>query len=64
MLSYEKQLYKFANEDFNDPKLKAIAEDYINGLKSQEEAIQYYNVDYIKYDELWRKAMMQEVLHY
>lgn len=56
LMSYEKEIYHFATEDFNDPKLKAIAEDYINGVKSQEEAIKYYNVDYIKYDEMWSKG--------
>ncbi|NYF23636.1 FxLYD domain-containing protein [Sporosarcina sp. JAI121] len=56
LISYEKEVYHFATEDFNDPKLKAIAEDYINGMKSQEESIQYYNVDYMKHDEMWSKG--------
>lgn len=56
LLSFEKDLHRYADEDFNDPKLKAIAINYIDGLKSQEEAIQYYNADYIKYDALWSEG--------
>jgi hypothetical protein len=56
LLSYEKELYKYIDEDFNDQKLKAVAEDYLSGLKDQEESIKYYNVDFIKHDELWNKG--------
>jgi hypothetical protein len=56
LLSFEKELYNYEKKDFNDPKLKAVATDYINGLKAQEESIQYYNVEYDKHDELWSKG--------
>ncbi|MCA1063919.1 FxLYD domain-containing protein [Rossellomorea sp. AcN35-11] len=56
LLSFEKELYDYLDKDFNDPKLKAIATDYLDGLKAQEESTKYYNVDFIKYDELWSKG--------
>jgi hypothetical protein len=56
LISFEKKLYEYENKDFNDPKLKKIALDYINGLKKQEESIKYYNVDLVKQEELWSKG--------
>ncbi|MEH6939207.1 FxLYD domain-containing protein [Bacillus sp. JJ664] len=56
LVSFEKNLYKYLNKDFKDPKLKAIAENYINGVKSQEESIRYYNVDSEKNEEMWTKG--------
>ena len=48
--------YKTLNEEeevFNDPKLKKIAEDYIEALNTQIESIKYYTSDYTKYEEQW-----------
>lgn len=43
-------------ETFNDPKLKKIAEDYINALNTQIDSLKYYNSDYLKYSDEWSKG--------
>ena len=43
-------------EIFSDPKLKKIAEDYINALNTQIESLKYYTADYVKYDEQWAEG--------
>lgn len=51
--------YNDSNDDegnFNDPKLKKIAQDYLDALNMQAESIKYYSSDYLKYDEQWSEG--------
>lgn len=51
--------YNELNEEvevFNDPRLKKIAEDYLEALNTQIESIKYYTSDYTKYDEQWSEG--------
>lgn len=51
--------YKELNDEekiFNDPKLKKIAEDYLDALNTQIESIKYYTSDSIKYMEQWSEG--------
>lgn len=56
LLSFEQNLSKYKDEDFDNPKLKKVVQDYLEGLQFQQDAIQYYNVDFTKYDEFWNKG--------
>lgn len=49
-------LSKYKDKQFNDVKLQALAEKYIEGLEKQSESLKYMNVDYLKYDELWSEG--------
>lgn len=50
------ELYKYIDVEFTDVKLKKLANEYINGIKTQEEALKYFNADEMKYDTLWSEG--------
>lgn len=50
------ELYKYIEVDFTDVKLKKLANEYINGLKLQEDALKYFNTDEEKYNTLWNEG--------
>jgi hypothetical protein len=45
-------LYKYNDSLFDDARLEVLAKKYIDGVKKQEEAIKYINVDLEKYEQL------------
>lgn len=49
-------LAKYKDKQFNDVKLQALAEKYLDGLDKQKEAVKYINVDLDKYDTLWSEG--------
>lgn len=46
-------LYKYEDSEFDDPKLGKITKEYIEGLKMQEESLEYYFADVDKWNKLW-----------
>ena len=57
LVNYEAEnVYGFEQKEFYDQRLKKLASDYIAGLKTQEEALKYITVSYIKYSELWSEG--------
>ena len=50
------KISEYANKKFEDTQLQEKAIAYINLLKTQKEALNYYKSDYIKFDELWSEA--------
>lgn len=50
---------KYKDKEFSDVKLKALSEQYLEGIETQKEALKYFNVDGEKFDELWSKGYDQ-----
>lgn len=48
----------YKDEKFKDTKLQEHAISYINALNKQKEALEYYDADYVKYDEMWEEAYL------
>lgn len=46
-------LLKYKESDFKDPKLKKLANDYINGVEKQGESMNYYFANQQKFTESW-----------
>lgn len=49
-------LSPYTSKSFEDTQLQEKAISYINLLKNQQDALTYYNADYVKYDKLWSEA--------
>lgn len=49
-------LSKYSDKKFNDVKLQALAEKYLEGLDKQKDATKYINVDLDKYEKLWSEG--------
>lgn len=57
LVSAELDLLKgYTSESFENSKLQERAIQYINLLNDQMESLQYVQVDYAKYTEMWSKA--------
>lgn len=52
-------LEQYTSKMFKDTKLQELAIQYINLLKQQKEALDYYDVEPEKYDKLWSEAYDQ-----
>ncbi|MBE7043534.1 MAG: hypothetical protein E7399_08640 [Ruminococcaceae bacterium] len=51
------QIEKYLTKKFEDTELQEKAIGYINLLKKQKDSLKYYDVDYIKHNELWNEAL-------
>lgn len=52
-------IYEYENKEFKDSRLKKLATQYIDGLKKQEEATQYYITDFIKFNQIWEEGLKE-----
>lgn len=52
----QEKLLDFRNKAFDDNRLGEIAEAYIESLEVGNEALKYYNVDYLQYSDKWDGA--------
>lgn len=51
-----KRVDQYKNKKFEDSNLQEKAISYINLLYKQKEALEYYDVDYTKFNEAWKVA--------
>lgn len=55
-------LGKFENTKLNDEKLNKLKNDYMNGLKEQEESLKYYEFDSQKLTDKWTQGYIDRNL--
>lgn len=52
----EQEMKEFKDKEFSNPRLSQLSKDYIDGLETQEKAIDYYESDYIKCNNTWQEG--------
>lgn len=56
LVNKESKIFEFENAEFDSPRLSQLVKEYIDALKKQKEAVDYYSTDYIKYNDIWSKG--------